>query len=37
MRSRRDKEKKKEKKEEAESRREDVSDERYVVPFSAVN
>lgn len=38
MRSRRDKEKKKEKKkEEAESRREDVSNERYVVPFSAVN
>lgn len=37
VRSWRDKEKKKEKKEEAESRREDVSNERYVVPFSAVN
>lgn len=29
--------KKRKKKEEAESRREDVSNERYVVPFSAVN
>lgn len=31
------KKKRKKRKEEAESRREDVSNERYVVPFSAVN